>query len=71
MQGEPRKAALLRNKAREKKGKLDLLHRFARLYQHPLLLDSDSNESTVEELKAGSSKLREVLLNSAPGDSTL
>lgn len=49
------------NKARATKGKLDLLHRFARLYQHPLLLDSDGDESTVEELKAGSSKLREVL----------
>ena len=50
------------SRARATKGKLDLLHRFARLYQHPLLLDSDGDESTVEELKAGSSKLREVLL---------
>jgi SNF2 family DNA or RNA helicase len=50
------------NDTRAAKGKLDLLHRFARLYQHPLLLDSDGDESTVEELKAGSSKLREVLL---------
>lgn len=47
--------------ARVTKGKLDLLHRFARLYQHPLLVDGDGDESTVEELKAGSSKLREVL----------
>jgi SNF2 domain-containing protein len=43
------------------KGKLDLLHKFARLYQHPLLLDGDGDDSTVDELKAGSSKLREVL----------
>lgn len=50
------------NKASGAKGKLDLLHRFARLYQHPLLLGSDGDESTAEELKAGSSKLREVLL---------
>ena len=47
--------------ARAAKGKLDLLHRFARLYQHPLLLDSDGDEASVEELKAESSKLREVL----------
>ena len=50
------------NNTRAAKGKLDLLHRFARLYQHPLLLNGDGDESTVEELKAGSSKLREVLL---------
>jgi hypothetical protein len=31
------------NKASAAKGKLDLLHRFARLYQHPLLLDSDGS----------------------------
>jgi hypothetical protein len=49
------------HKTSEAKGKLDLLHRFARLYQHPLLLDGDGDEATVEELKAGSSKLREVL----------
>jgi SNF2 family DNA or RNA helicase len=49
------------NQARAAKGKFDLLHRFARLYQHPVLLDSDGDESSVEELKAGSSKLREVL----------
>lgn len=49
------------SKARAAKGKLDLLHRFARLYQHPVLLESDGDEATVEELKAGSSKLREVL----------
>ena len=49
------------SKARAAKGKLDLLHRFARLYQHPLLLDTDGDEYTVEELKAGSSKLREVV----------
>jgi SNF2 family DNA or RNA helicase len=47
--------------ARAAKGKLDLLHRFARLYQHPLLLDSDGDDASVEELKAESSKLREVL----------
>lgn len=49
------------NETRAAKGKLDLLHRFARLYQHPLLLDGDGDDSSIEELKAGSSKLREVL----------
>ena len=49
------------SKTRAAKGKLDLLHRFARLYQHPVLLESDGDEATIEELKAGSSKLREVL----------
>jgi hypothetical protein len=49
------------NKAKAGKGKLDLLHRFARLYQHPVLLEGDGDASTIEELKAGSSKLREVL----------
>jgi len=43
------------------KGKLDLLHRFARLYQHPQLLDGDGDGCSVLELKAQSSKLREVL----------
>ena len=47
--------------ARAAKGKLDLLHRFARLYQHPLLLDGDGDDASVEELTAESSKLREVL----------
>jgi len=47
--------------ARAKKGKLDLLHQFARLYQHPLLLDGDGDDASVDELKAKSSKLREVL----------
>jgi hypothetical protein len=46
---------------RASKGKLDLLHKFARLYQHPFLLESTGDEASVEELKAGSSKLREVL----------
>jgi SNF2 family DNA or RNA helicase len=49
------------SKGRAAKSKLDLLHRFARLYQHPLLIESDGDEFTVEELKAASSKLREVL----------
>jgi superfamily II DNA or RNA helicase len=43
------------------KGKLDLLQRFARLYQHPLLLDGDGDDFSVQELKAQSSKLRAVL----------
>ena len=43
------------------KGKLDLLHRFARLYQHPKLLDGDGDDCSVSELKTQSSKLREVL----------
>jgi superfamily II DNA or RNA helicase len=46
---------------RASKGKLDLLHRFARLYQHPVLVDSDGDDAAVDELKAQSSKLREVL----------
>ncbi len=46
---------------RAAKGKLDMLHRFARLYQHPLLLDGDGDDVSVEDLIAGSSKLREVL----------
>ena len=46
---------------RAPKGKLDLLHKFARLYQHPLLLDGDGDDFSVQELKAQSSKLREVL----------
>jgi SNF2 family DNA or RNA helicase len=46
---------------KQSKGKLDLLHRFARVYQHPLLLESDGDEFPVELLKASSSKLREVL----------
>jgi hypothetical protein len=50
-----------RTLARAAKGKLDLLHRFARLYQHPLLLEGDGDESSVDELIAASSKLREVL----------
>jgi SNF2 family DNA or RNA helicase len=49
------------NEARVPKGKLDLLHRFARLYQHPRLLKGDGDEASVDELKAESSKLREVL----------
>jgi SNF2 family DNA or RNA helicase len=46
---------------RASKGKLDLLHKFARLYQHPLLLDGDGDNASLDELKAKSSKLREVL----------
>ena len=46
---------------RASKGKLDLLHRFARLYQHPLLVDGDGDDASVDQLKAQSSKLREVL----------
>jgi hypothetical protein len=47
--------------SRAPKGKLDLLHKFARLYQHPVLVDGDGDDATVDELKAKSSKLREVL----------
>jgi hypothetical protein len=43
------------------KGKLDLLQKFARLYQHPLLLDGDGDDRSVQELRMGSSKLRETL----------
>jgi superfamily II DNA or RNA helicase len=49
------------NEARVPKGKLDLLHRFARLYQHPRLLKGEGDEASVEQLKSESSKLREVL----------
>jgi hypothetical protein len=47
--------------AKRSKGRLDLLQKFARLYQHPLLLDGDGDEYSVEELRAGSSKLRQLL----------
>ena len=47
--------------ARAAKGELDLLHRFPRLYQHPLLLDGDGDDASVEKLTAESWKLREVL----------
>jgi hypothetical protein len=43
------------------KGRLDLLQKFARLYQHPLLLDGDGDDFSVNELKNGSSKLQETL----------
>jgi SNF2 family DNA or RNA helicase len=46
---------------RASKGKLDLLQRFARLYQHPRLLEGDGDDATVDELKSESSKLCEVL----------
>jgi SNF2 family DNA or RNA helicase len=41
--------------------KVDLLHQFARLSQHPLLLGSSGDGFSVEELKGSSSKLRAVL----------
>jgi SNF2 family DNA or RNA helicase len=41
--------------------KVDLLHRFARLSQHPLLLGSSGDTYSVDELKRTSSKLRAVL----------
>jgi hypothetical protein len=47
--------------AGQKKKKLDLLHQFTRLYQHPLLLRSNGDEFSVQELKSASSKLRTVL----------
>jgi len=43
------------------KGRLDLLGRFARASQHPVLLESDGDASSVQELKQKSSKLQEVL----------
>jgi hypothetical protein len=43
------------------KQKLNLLHQFGRLYQHPLLLQSSGDEVSTEELKRASSKLRRVL----------
>ena len=45
----------------QKRQKLDLLHQFARLYQHPKLLRSSGDEMPVSELKSSSSKLTEVL----------
>jgi SNF2 family DNA or RNA helicase len=47
--------------AKRSKGRLDLLQKFARLYQHPFLLDGDGDEFSVQELRAGSSKLRQTL----------
>jgi hypothetical protein len=41
--------------------KVDLLHQFARLSQHPLLLDASGDTFSVDELKCSSSKLRAVL----------
>jgi SNF2 family DNA or RNA helicase len=41
--------------------KVDLLHQFARLSQHPLLLGNSGDGFSVEELKRSSSKLRAVL----------
>jgi SNF2 family DNA or RNA helicase len=49
------------SRVRASKGKLDLLHRFVRLYQHPLLVDGDGDDASVDQLKAQSSKLRKVL----------
>jgi hypothetical protein len=46
---------------KQAKGKLDLLHKFARMYQHPFLLESSGDECSVVDLKANSSKLREVM----------
>jgi SNF2 family DNA or RNA helicase len=49
------------NAAKRSKGRLDLLQKFARLYQHPLLLEGDGDEFSVQELRGGSSKLRQTL----------
>jgi hypothetical protein len=49
------------DKVGQKKKRLDLLHRFTRLYQHPLLLESTGDDFSVMQLKASSSKLRTVL----------
>jgi hypothetical protein len=47
--------------AGRKSQRLDLLHDFARLYQHPLLVSSSGDEFSTKELTASSSKLRNVL----------
>lgn len=47
--------------AGRKSQRLDVLHRFARLYQHPLLSSSSGDEFSTAELKGASSKLRKVL----------
>ena len=44
------------------KGRLALLHQFARLSQHPSLLQDSGDEVSVAELKNSSSKLRRVIL---------
>ena len=43
------------------KQKLALLHDFARLYQHPVLLHASGDELSSQELKRGSSKLRRIV----------
>jgi SNF2 family DNA or RNA helicase len=43
------------------KGRLGLLHRFSRFYQHPCLVDGTGDDLSSSELKAMSSKLREVI----------
>jgi hypothetical protein len=45
------------------KGKLNLLHQFARMYQHPLMVADAGDDFTVEELLRSSSKLRTVVEN--------
>ncbi len=50
----------LRGVSRED-GKLAVLQKFARLYQHPSLLEGTGDDFSVAELKAQSSKIREVL----------
>ena len=47
--------------ARGAKGKLDLLHRFARMYQHPLMVSDSGDEISAEVLVQASSKLQECL----------
>jgi superfamily II DNA or RNA helicase len=47
--------------AKENKGKLALLHRFARMYQHPLMVVDTGDEISVPELLRTSSKLRAVV----------
>jgi SNF2 family DNA or RNA helicase len=47
--------------AKQTKGKLDLLHKFARMYQHPLLVEQSGDDLSIDELKRTSSKLRTTL----------
>ena len=47
--------------AGHKSQRLDVLHLFARLYQHPLLATSSGDQFSTADLKGASSKLRKVL----------
>jgi len=43
------------------KGKLDLLHRFARMYQHPLMVSDSGDSVSITDLIGSSSKLQRCL----------